>query len=166
MDNVVFPMPDMFDIEKISEIAYRNLEAPNHQRTVDNEPYMYKLREQYPWLGYAYHVYKPLKEMPLHVDSSRTCCINIPVKCDNSETIVYEYVNERMGAYDEKRKMYNISEEDVKEIYRFTLTEPVLFNTSLPHKVEVTGTDRRISISWNVTGTFNEIKNKYIHASR
>ena len=71
-----------------------------------------------------------------------------------------------MGAYDEKRKMYNISEEHVKEIYRFTLTEPVLFNTSLPHKVEVSGIDRRISISWNVTGTFNEIKNKYIHASR
>jgi hypothetical protein len=166
MDNIVFPMPDMFDLDAISEIAYRNLEGNTHRRLADDEPYMAQLREQYPWLSKSYHVYKPKKQMQLHVDSNRTCAINIPVRCDNSETIVYEWINERFGDYDEKRKLYNISESDVREVHRFTLTEPVLFNTTMPHKVEVTGSDRRISISWNVNGTFEEIKNKYIHANR
>lgn len=166
MDNIIFPMPNIFDLDQLSEIAYRNLDGDTHRRTIDNEPYMLQMRETYPWLSRSYHIYKPQKQMRLHVDSNRSCAINIPVRCDNSETIVYEWINKSLGSYDDKRKLFDVNESDVREVFRFTLSEPVLFNTTMPHKVEVTGPNRRISISWNVNGSFEEIKNKYIHANR
>ena len=55
--------------------------------------------------------------------SKNMCYKHTLISCDNSETIVYEWINERFGDYDERRKMYNIAESDVREVYRFTLNE-------------------------------------------
>jgi hypothetical protein len=86
-----------------------------------------------------------------HVDGGRKCSLNIPVKnCQDSATIFYKQQSDYTYNYKEDIILTAITSGTLEETWRFTLTEPVLFNNTLPHSVAVWGAEPRIIFSWTI----------------
>ena len=167
---------DFFDINEMRMIYDRRKddveEGLGHfQRSAKKEPYMVSLIEKYPFLGELYNFYDMTESLPLHVDNPRKCTINIPLwNCDDSETVVYEFIKqltdkERKDIIDNLGKgfwSFPVKKENIKEVYRFCLTDPVLFNTEYPHEVLINSNSKlpRSSISWSIPSeySFNDVK--------
>lgn len=90
----------------------------NHHRLVADDPYMASLKERYPLLSPVYNIY-PLPariEIPLHVDTDRSCAFNIPIQgTEGTHTIFYKTIEPLVTRYDSKR-IYDLIESPVEEV--------------------------------------------------
>jgi hypothetical protein len=159
-------LPDMdLDIDNLKEIVFRNLHIlePNlatHQRYVDKEPYLVELRKKFPFLSKLYNIYPtgPGYVVPIHICPNRGCALNIPIQyTDNSHTVFYEPKDKLEMTYSVPR-IYHIIESEMIEVYRYTLIEPVIMNTKLPHGVFGGPKTTRIIMSWSIDTEYEETK--------
>jgi hypothetical protein len=153
------------DIDNIKEIVFRNLnksypDLASHQRRVSEEPYLQELKEKYTFLSDLYNIYPtpPNHTVPIHICPSRGCALNIPIQyTDNSYTVFYEPKEELKTTYVIPR-IYHIIESEMTETYRYTLDEPVVMNTLLPHGVFGGPKMTRIIMSWSIVTSYEETK--------
>ena len=151
---------EQFDIQELRDIFLRRekqkLEDPyyqEHHRLVIDEPYLLSLQMEYAFFGDIYNIYTMDKSLPPHIDTDRKCTINFPLwDCDTSETVVYEMPEhgfvDNLWSYPLSDP---INKSSSKEAYRFTLTQPVLFNVEYPHEVLIKdSSSTRISFSWGI----------------
>ncbi len=148
------------DLSKLKDIVFRNIDKfqPNlatHQRYVKDEPYLVELREKYPFLSQLYNIYPtpPSYVVPIHICPERGCALNIPIQyTEDSYTVFYESKNSNdiKMTYSVPR-IYHIIESEMVEVFRYTLTEPVIMNTLLPHGVFGGPETTRIIMSWSIT---------------
>lgn len=156
-----------FDLDKIKEIvaATVGIQIPglaSHQRPVENSSYLSNIKKQYPFLSDLYNIYNTSQNYitPVHTDALRNCALNVPiVNTENSHTVFYKFVGEEQTRFI-RRRVYNLVESDIEEVFRFTLSEPTLINTKVPHGVLDHGSDTRIIMSWSISNnyTFAETK--------
>lgn len=153
------------DLVELKNIILKNLNKPEtdlatHQRYVKKEPYMVELKKQYPFLSGLYNIYAtpPGYNVPIHICPERGCGLNIPILyTQDSHTIFYEPKNKLETSYDIPR-IYHIVESEMNEVYRFTLTEPVVMNTSIPHSVIGGPKMTRVILSWSIDTSYEETK--------
>jgi len=159
-------IPNMdLDISKFKEIALRNLfsvekNLASHQRYVEKEPYMTELKEKYPMLSNLYNIYPtpPGQTVPIHICPERGCALNIPIQyTEDSYTVFYEPEEPLEMTYSVPR-IYHIINSKMIEVYRYTLTEPVIMNTRLPHGVFGGPKTVRIILSWSIIPLYEEAK--------
>ncbi len=167
---IFYPKLDL-DLELIKKIVYRRrfqkttgLEATHH-RLVKDEPYLVEVQKKYPFLSDIYNIYPtpPNYETPLHICPNRSCALNIPIQyTDDSHTIFYEIGTEPDTMYNGER-IYHVVSSEAKEVFRYTLTEPVIMNTLLPHKVISGPKMTRVIMSWsiNFTVSYDELRKLY-----
>ncbi len=158
------------DIHSIKEIVFKHLAKPlpgyaSHHRLVSDEPYLREIQQQYPFLSSIYNIYAtpPGYITPIHICPNRSCGLNIPIHyTEDSHTIFYEFIGESQSRYD-KERIYHIIESDVKEVFRYTLTEPVIMNTLLPHSVIGGKREARIIMSWSITfdTSYEDLKKEF-----
>jgi hypothetical protein len=154
------------DIPKLQEIVFRNLFAfepdlATHQRYVSKEPYLVELKECYPFLSKLYNIYSapPSYTIPIHICPGRGCALNIPIQyTEDSYTVFYEPKDKLEMTYSVPR-IYHIIESEMIEVYRYTLTEPVIMNTKLPHGVFGGPKMTRIILSWSIVPEYEDTKN-------
>ena len=141
------------DMGLIHDVIKRNLTMidPNlqfHQRKVEKEPYLVELQKQYPMFGDIYNIYRtpPGYTTPPHVDSSRECALNIPYfNTENSFTVFYDYISYEDNPTLNSSKVYiKLTNDNVREVFRFTLIEPTIINTKIPHGVVQTDNNWRV----------------------
>jgi hypothetical protein len=159
-------VPDMnLDLDKLKEIVFRNLdllepELATHQRYVDKESYLVDLKTQFPFLSKLYNIYptRPGYTVPIHICPNRGCALNIPIQyTEDSYTVFYEPKDKLEMTYSVPR-IYHIIESEMTEVYRYTLTEPVIMNTKLPHGVFGGPKMTRIIMSWSIDPEYEDLK--------
>jgi hypothetical protein len=154
MNNLVyFPKLDL-DLEKLKTIALTSGTVAGmsfQHRRVENFEYMQNVMNEFPFLSSVFSIYKTYSDFPIHIDSNRKCTLNIPVaNTENSETICYDDTTCAKSEFSQKNLWHTFENlEHFREIYRFTLDKPTLFNTTIPHKVIVSKVPR-VSISWGI----------------
>jgi hypothetical protein len=124
----------------------------SHHRMVHDDPYMMSIQNQYPLLSNVYNIYPLLPHcgIPLHIDSSRSCALNIPIRgTEDTYTIFYKEDGPLKLEYDDKR-IYNLVKSPVVEVFRSTLTKPLLINNTIPHKVTNHKNTMRLTLSWSL----------------
>jgi hypothetical protein len=145
------------NLDKIKEIVTRRLTdnipgMATHHRLVADEPYLLELRKQYPFLGPLYNIYTTAAGYitPIHICPGRSCALNIPIiYTEDSYTVFYEIPENASKQYN-KTRIYQVINSQAVEVFRYTLTEPVIMNTLLPHGV-FGGPDReRTIMSWSI----------------
>lgn len=164
-ETYIFKPNIILDIDKIKEIVYRNLNKfdpglKTHQRYVSNESYLFELKNTYPFLSNLYNIYPTPAgyNVPIHICPGRGCALNIPIQyTEDSYTVFYEPKDELKVTYSVPR-VYEIIESEMLEVYRYTLTEPVIMNTLLPHSVFGGPAKTRIIMSWSITTSYEETK--------
>ena len=158
--------PNMeLDISKLKEIVFRNLkirepDLATHQRHTSKEPYLLELKERYPFLSNLYNIYPTPAgyTVPIHICPNRGCALNIPIQyTEDSYTVFYEPKEELNMSYSVPR-IYHIIESEMTEVYRYTLTEPVIMNTKLPHGVFGGPAMTRIILSWSIDPDYEDTK--------
>lgn len=163
---VFHPKIDLGDI-KFNEIIDRRLRfrIPGmaiHNRLVKDEPDLVRLRSKYNFFSEVYNIYwtPPNYIVPPHIDLHRKSALNIPISyTEDSYTVFYESSGETNIAVREDKNYSQIT-SSLTEVFRFTLTEPTVINTGIPHGV-IGGPRRpRIILSWTITDTFETIKEK------
>jgi hypothetical protein len=153
------------DISKLKEIVFNNLnkfesKLATHQRYVEKEPYLVELLTRYPFLSKIYNIYPtpPNYVVPIHICPNRGCALNIPIQyTDDSYTVFYESKDKLEMTYNVPR-IYHVIESEMVEVYRYTLTEPVIMNTKLPHGVFGGPRMTRIILSWSIVPEFEDTK--------
>jgi hypothetical protein len=123
-----------------------------HHRMVNDDHYMMSIQDRYPLLSNVYNIYPlpPRCEIPLHIDSSRGCAFNIPIQgTEGTHTVFYKEDGPLKLEYDEKR-IYNLVKSPVIEVFRSTLTKPLLINNTVPHKVTNNKNTMRLTLSWSL----------------
>lgn len=161
----IFKPNMVLDILKLKEIVFRNLnrfspDLKTHQRRVEDEPYLVELKSQYSFLSKLYNIYPtpPGYTVPIHICPDRGCALNIPIQyTDDSYTVFYEPKDDLKMSYSVPR-VYNIIESEMIEVYRYTLAEPVIMNTLLPHGVFGGPARTRIIMSWSIAETYDDTK--------
>ena len=145
------------DIQYITDLVIKNQnktikgKAPHH-RIVQDDQYMTSLLNRYPLLSGIYNIYsiQPYTEIPLHIDSKRSCAFNIPIQgTEGTYTIFYEETEPIKIEYYDK-KIYNLVKSPVNEIFRSTLLRPLLINNTTPHKVTNDKDTIRLTLSWSL----------------
>lgn len=145
------------DMEYITDLVnnkkYQSIDGrASHHRYVKDDPYMTSIQKRYPLLSMVYNIY-PLpagKEIPLHIDTNRSCAFNIPIQgTENTYTIFYEIDGPLKTVYDANR-IYDLVQSPVTEVYRHTLIKPVLINNTTPHKVTNQKDTMRVTLSWSL----------------
>jgi hypothetical protein len=150
------------DIHHISELVFQeqfNYKEgyARHHRFVSDDQYMSALQKKYPLLSGVYNIYtlENGKGIPLHIDTDRSCALNIPIKnTEVTETIFYNSENSIKTRYDPKM-IYDVVISPVGEIFRHRLTVPTLINNSIPHQVVNKPNNTRITVSWSF---YKEVK--------
>ena len=153
------------NISKIKEIVFRNLYKSNknlasHQRYVSEEPYLVELKEKFPFLSNLYNIYPtpPGYIVPIHICPSRGCALNIPIQyTEDSYTVFYDARDKLEMTYNVPR-IYHVIDSEMIEAYRYTLTEPVIMNTLLPHGVFGGPEMTRIIMSWSIDTDYEKTK--------
>lgn len=149
---VYFPKID-FDYDILREIANSpknpSTELLRHHRKVDDYPYLVEIRKRYPFLSDIINVHRMVVDTPIHVDTGRNCTLNIPLmNTETSETITYE--GEIFETAFASNSNYNkVISGNLTEIHRFTLDRPTLFNTTLPHAVNINN-QVRLTLGWTI----------------
>lgn len=149
--------PDIeLDIDKLEQTITYHFDKTvpgllSYQRLVKDCPYMMELQKKYNILSSTYNIYvfsKTIK-LPVHIDSGRQAALNIPIKnTEASDTIFYSFKDTQHKTFNADR-VYDQLAGNLSEVYRFTMTRPVIFNTTIPHSV-VVDSGVRISLSWSV----------------
>jgi len=163
-DYIFYPNIDL-DLDKIKRIVIRNMTKfvdglATHQRKVRDEPYLESLRQRYPFLSQQYNIYTtpPNFNVPLHICPDRGCALNIPIiYTEDSHTVFYELVGEVKKEYSQER-IYEVITSDAVEVFRYTLTQPVVMNTLLPHSVIGGPKFSRTIMSWSIITSYEETK--------
>jgi len=158
--------PNMdLDISKLKEIVTRNLyrfdpSLATHQRYVDQDPYLVELRDRYPFLSKMYNIYPTPAGyvVPIHICPGRGCALNIPIRYTEDSYTVFYKPKDRLEMTYSIPRIYNIIESEMIEVYRYTLTEPVIMNTRLPHSVFGGPKTTRIIMSWSIDPVYEETK--------
>ena len=137
----------------VNDKKYQSIDGrASHHRFVKDDAYMSSIQKQYPLLSMVYNIY-PLparKEIPLHIDTNRSCAFNIPIQCtENTYTVFYELDGPVETIYDTNR-IYDLVKSPVVEVYRHTLIRPLLINNSIPHKVTNDNDTMRVTLSWSL----------------
>ena len=144
------------DYDYISKLVkqkqFETLEGrASHHRNVLDDDYMTSIHEKFPCLSQTYNIYTMTSGIgfPIHIDAKRKCTLNIPISgTEYSETIFYNCIGVPNLEFDPNR-IYNEVKSEVEETFRFTLLRPVLFNTTVPHKVELQEGYERVILSWS-----------------
>lgn len=112
---------------------------------------------------------------PPHIDGMRECTLNIPVHNCTNETLTrfyenYKVVDEKwldsFGAAGPKlwkSNKYIKHIEGGELIYQFSLTQPALMNTQIPHDIINQSNDYRIIWSWTLDGSFEQAKEEFTY---
>ncbi len=161
-----YPKIDLEDI-KFEEIINRRLRfrvqgLAMHSRLVEDEKDLIRLRSKYNFLSEIYNIYwtPPNYIVPPHVDLYRKSALNIPISyTEDSHTIFYKAVGETNTTV-LTDKNYSQITSNLTEVFRFTLTEPTIINTTIPHSVIGGPKLPRIILSWSIVDTFENIKEK------
>jgi hypothetical protein len=154
----IFEIDKKFDTEYLlklvtratSRILQKN-ELQEHQRLVEDDPYLKSIKIQYPILSPKWNFYRvePYNNIPTHIDALRNCALNIPLcGTEGSKTIFYKSTGLENFEYDDK-KLLHWTKHDVEKVYEFSLTNPTLIKNNVQHGV-VNGPHRRIILSWSV----------------
>lgn len=160
-DNLIyFPNLDI-DLVKVHESVIkhqnnRSLATASHHRLAKDDEYLSSIRDRYPFLAEKYNIYttKPYTGLPVHTDAKRNCALNIPIRGTQlSHTIFYEPVGELVTEYNPTLIVNKIM-SPVKEIYRFTLTQPVIINNTIPHEVINKSSNTRVILSWSIDSKY------------
>lgn len=153
MDGLIFYPNINLDNSYLTQLVYNSkpiVGRPNHHRLVADDSYMTTIRNKYKFLSPVYNVYTLPDGLPVHTDAGRKCTLNIPLlNCEDTVTIVYQPIESDTIRETDRVLDRFLSTDKLVEIYRFELTKPMLFNTTLPHEVVSNGKNR-ISISWSV----------------
>lgn len=165
---IFYPKIDL-DLSALKKIVYKHLYKPipgsaTHHRLVKDEPYLLELQKHYPFFSDIYNIYPspPNANIPLHICPERSCALNIPIQyTDDSHTIFYELDGQDF-TYN-KERIYQVINSNATEVFRYTLTEPVIMNTLLPHSVIGGPKRQRIIMSWSITFdvTYEELRKQY-----
>jgi hypothetical protein len=153
----IYELDINLDMEYITDLVIKKQNKSikgkaSFQRIVKDDPYMLLLLNQYPLLSDFYNIYPlmPYCEIPLHIDASRNCAFNIPIQgTENTYTIFCETVGPIKLEYNEQ-KIYNLVKSPIKEVFRNTLTRPLLINNTIPHKVINEKDSVRLTLSWSL----------------
>jgi hypothetical protein len=156
------------NLDTIQEIVLRNIATripgmASHHRSVKEEPYLQTIHEKYPFLSGVYNIFDTKWDYvtPVHLDANRNCTLNIPVdNVQGSYTVYYKLEEPIVSEYIPKR-VYHIIRSKYTESYRFTLDQPTVINTKIPHNIIHNNTTKdRIIMSWSINSnyTFEDIK--------
>lgn len=140
---------NMAKLKDIVDKAYGS--STNHQYMITDYPYLHKIQKAIPILGWRWNIYKfqPNKGLGVHVDARRRACINIPISgTDTSVTSFYRGRNGMATVYDPAKVLYNIQDQ-LEEVFRFTLRRPTLIRNTEPHSAYA-GSEERVIISWGL----------------
>ena len=145
------------DLDKIKEIVMRRQRdsipgMASHHRMVKDESYLIDLQDRYPFLGSIYNIYTTAAgyKTPIHICPGRSCALNIPISyTEDSSTVFYTIPEDASKQYN-KERIYQVINSRAIEVFRFTLTEPVIMNTLLPHGVFGGPVQDRIIMSWSI----------------
>lgn len=158
MNNQYIFYPNMIlDLDKIKAIVERRQRdtipgMATHHRLVEDEPYLTELKNQYPFLGPIYNIYRTAAGYvtPIHICPGRSCALNIPITyTEDSHTVFYEIPEDTNPQYN-KTRIYQVINSGAVEVFRYTLTEPVIMNTLLPHGVFSGKKEERVIMSWSI----------------
>jgi hypothetical protein len=142
----------------VKQKQFETLEGrASHHRNVFDDPYMTNIHEKFPFLSQTYNIYTMTSGIgfPIHIDAKRKCTLNIPIiGTEYSETIFYKCIGIPELKFDPSR-IYNEVTSGVEETFRFTLVRPVLFNTTIPHKVELQDGHERVILSWSLNPEYD-----------
>jgi hypothetical protein len=166
-DYIFIPKLDL-NLTLIKEIVFRNLNLKiegmaTHQRKIEDESYLLKIQEQYPFLSNLYNIYNTKWDYvtPVHIDSHRNCALNIPIfNVNDSYTVFYQTDKNLSSDFILDRAYYSIDSEKT-EIFKFSLNVPTIINTKIPHSVSHNNTkNNRIIMSWSINNnySFNDVK--------
>jgi hypothetical protein len=147
---------DNRELVRLIHMRHRDPDLLLHQRKVENYPYMTEIKKQIPILGSIFNIYifLPNAILNTHIDSDRLCALNIPLSnTSHSNTIFYSRVSDKKQ-YVSSRILDEV--EEGAELFRFNMNKPVVFNTTIPHKVVNHQPNHRISISWGFNCDFEE----------
>jgi hypothetical protein len=123
------------------------------------------LKRQYPFFSDIYNIYPTSAGYltPIHICPDRSCALNIPIQyTEDSHTIFYE-LDDSASLTRNDTRIYDVVKSGATEVFRYTLTEPVIMNTLLPHGV-IGGPDRtRIIMSWSISfnTSYEELRQLY-----
>jgi hypothetical protein len=154
----------------IKSIVYRHLNKfipgmATHHRLVKDEPYLVSLKKRYPFFSDIYNIYPTPQGYitPIHICPDRACALNIPIQyTEDSHTIFYE-LDDSASLVRNDERIYDIVESGATEVFRYTLTEPVIMNTLLPHGVIGGPEKTRIIMSWSISfdTSYDELRQLY-----
>ena len=165
---------ELLDLDYIKTLALgqldRELVHEGYTRiNVADDPYLIKLKLQFPFLTDWFNVYHmgPKGGTPVHIDAHRKGAFNIPIEgCDETSSVIYYESADGKEIdkwYKENERHYRVNSR-LKEIYRFSMTLPTLVRNDIPHSVErKNGVNRRVIASWGVSGSFEDCKLAFIN---
>lgn len=125
----------------------------------DNDQYLSKIRLAFPCLSPIYNILclKPNQGIDVHIDNNRKCTLNIPLfNCENSVTSFYEDVDITKCTIEKSPQGYiTYIKDNLKETFSFTIDQPIIFNTSIPHSVINNGISDRIIFNWSFDNIYS-----------
>jgi hypothetical protein len=171
IDNKFGFYPDIdLDLDQLREIVLRrvsdaSVDLKPHQRLVEHEPYLVELRNRYPFLSTLYNIYLTGagRDIPVHIDSGRNCALNIPIHNTEDTHTVFYSVEDAGDVTNIEKYVFDFVKSKTQEIYRFTLTQPTVMNTKIPHSVIGHPWHDRIVMSWSVEGnvSYQDLRTKF-----
>lgn len=173
-NNYIYELNDCFYVAYLKNIVHSMKTSHSllpHQNLVDSDSYLSSIKKKYPFLSSVFNVYQtaPGRAIPLHIDSKRSCALNIPlINTEDSYTVFYKFKDGTDTILKNvPERVYDLVESPVEETFKFTLTNPALVNNSVPHKMLNFGNKTRIIISWSVQQqySFEEIKYQLTNTS-
>jgi hypothetical protein len=127
-----------------------------YQRPVTDHTYLINVQKRIPILGDIYNLYifNPWEIVPTHIDSNRLAALNIPIRNTNTSVTSFYRNSNSDKRFDARRTFDEIDE--VGELFSFNMTQPLVFNTSIPHRVDNHQSKFRVSLSWGFNCSFEE----------
>jgi hypothetical protein len=131
--------------------APRESDMMPHQRKVEHYGYLLEIKSRYPILGSSWNIYnlKPGFHLVPHIDAARVATVNFPIRGGQDSYTSFFEMNEKPTEYIPHLQAH-VTNEDLKEVFKFVLMKPTLIRTDIPHSVQV-GKIPRLVFSWGLT---------------
>ena len=146
-------------IHKIIEKYYIKSTIKNEKYigNVTDEPYLETIQKKFPFLSDSFSIFTLNTDMKIHVDTHRKACINfIYPNGSKSYTKLYNVVTENpLIEHIPEYRINLYKEEDLLEVFKFELNSTALFNTNIPHTVNLVNNIQRITLSWPITQEYD-----------
>jgi hypothetical protein len=141
---------------------------------VESDPYLKSIRDTYPKLESYIKLLKMDKgQWPTHVDTQRSCAINIPIQnCDETKvtqmgkkgklvkSIVTTFGDVEAEWHSHQYVQYVA---DAVVDFEFALQGPTLFNTKIPHGVINYTDTQRVIATWSYDDDFDNAKKDFLN---